>query len=410
MFELGDGSGSLDLPFIKAAEDWRIEKEENEDDQDDARSGVIIDDDNAAGFDDDDVNLGGFDIPADVGFGEGGEAWAREAHIEPQIRPHDSNPTGDENEGGEVGNFEADSDRYAVTLARRSGDDQENILSYFDQALQKNWAGPEHWKIKKIKDAAKAPTAPTKRKEKEPFEIDFATPMTQLLSETIYTKATSDSVISLPKTQWKSKTRNRLPDDIHFSSRDLLRLFLKPKARLGTRKSASSTSSAQQALYEGEVDEEYWAANHGVSADAKPALNDEEGAGGDYDANFFQDDGLGIPGGDLDDASDFADAHEVLPTIAEDELAALPGAVDGGTNLPFGSQEGAFGAQLITQSRRIRPEYLDYARKAKKVDVRRLKEEMWKGIGLEVSSSHFSAHPCSIPNLRTDPPDSLHQQ
>ena len=47
------------------------------------------------------------------------------------------------------------------------------------------------------------------------------------------------------------------------------------------------------------------------------------------------------------------------------------------------SQEGGFGSQLVTQSKRLRPEYVQYARIAKKVDVRRLKEEMWKGIGFK---------------------------
>jgi condensin complex subunit 2 len=43
----------------------------------------------------------------------------------------------------------------------------------------------------------------------------------------------------------------------------------------------------------------------------------------------------------------------------------------------------AFGTMLVTQNRRVRPEYVQYARVAKKVDVRRLKEEIWKGMGLE---------------------------
>jgi hypothetical protein len=45
--------------------------------------------------------------------------------------------------------------------------------------------------------------------------------------------------------------------------------------------------------------------------------------------------------------------------------------------------EGAFGTQLVTQSRRLRPEYVQYARVAKKVDVRRLKEELWRGMGID---------------------------
>lgn len=396
-FELGDGSGSLDLPFLKAAEDWRKEKEE-EDELDDARSGIVIDDDNAAGFEDDDINIGGFDI-ADVGFGEGGEAWAKEAHVEPQMRVHDSGPNDDGVMGpeGEVGGFEADSNQYGVTLQHR-GDDHENILSYFDQALQKNWAGPEHWKIKKIKDAAKTATAPTKRKEKEPFEIDFASPMSQTHADLLYTPAASNSAISLPKTQWKSKTRNLLPDDKHFSSRDLLRLFLKPKARLGARKSQQQSAKQQAGTYQGEVDEAYWAQNRGLG-DHQPQPIDEGAAGprGDYDADFFQDDGLGMPGGGLgldDDADDFADAQEILPPLHDDGAATQAGTVDGEILPPGSSQEGAFGTQLVTQSRRMRPEYVQYARVAKKVDVRRLKEEMWKGIGFEdlaISTSSSSA-------------------
>jgi condensin complex subunit 2 len=46
---------------------------------------------------------------------------------------------------------------------------------------------------------------------------------------------------------------------------------------------------------------------------------------------------------------------------------------------------GSFGSQLVTQQgRRLRPEYVNYARTAKKVDVRRLKEEMWKGMSASI--------------------------
>ena len=27
---------------------------------------------------------------------------------------------------------------------------QDSLFSYFDQALRKNWAGPEHWKLQKV--------------------------------------------------------------------------------------------------------------------------------------------------------------------------------------------------------------------------------------------------------------------
>ncbi|THW95319.1 barren [Aureobasidium pullulans] len=391
-FELGGGSASMDLPFLKAPEDWRTQKEEE--DHDDARSGIVLGDDDAVGFDDDDGAFGGFDIPIDAGFGEGGEAWAKEAHVEPQLRPHDAGAdvdagVGVDAEGGEVGGFDSNGNQFGVTLAHR-GDEHENILSYFDQALQKNWAGPEHWKIKKIKDAAKATPATTKKKEKEPFEIDFMSPMNQQLADLLYIPAPSNATISLPKKDWKSKTRNLLPDDKHFSSRDLLRLFLKPKARMGSRKSTQQTRGGVEQFQHGDVDEAYWANNQGL---AEPQPIDEEGARGDYDANFFQDDGLGAAPGAADDDDDFADAQEMLP--AADTFDAAQSGVP--NDLPPSSQETAFGSNLITQSRRMRPEYVQYARVAKKVDVRRLKEEMWRGIGFEIE-------PTQTPSKAPPPP------
>ena len=377
-YELGSGSDSVDLPFLKAPEDWKNQKE-GEEDVDDARSGIVLDDDdNALGFDDD---IGGFELPPDTGFGEGGEAWAKEAHIAPQMRPHDMGagaPDSGGGEDGEVGAFDAQGKQYGVTLVHRPNDEQENILSYFDAAMSKNWAGPEHWKIRKVKDAAKATPAPAKRKEKEPFEIDFLAPMSQQLADMLYTPAASNAAISLPKAQWKSKTRNLLPDDKHFNSKDLLRLFLKPKARLGARRAGPGKTSARpNVLPEGEVDEAYWAQQ------GAPELHlaGDEGAQGDYDANFFQDDGLPVAGEGLDDDDDFAEAREMMTPPADGSDAVAGAGIDG---ILAGSQEGAFGSQLVTQSRRLRPEYVQYARVAKKVDVRRLKEEMWRGIGFEV--------------------------
>jgi hypothetical protein len=205
-------------------------------------------------------------------------------------------------------------------------------------------------------------------------------PMNQQLADLLYTSAPSNATISLPKKDWKSKTRNLLPDDKHFSSRDLLRLFLKPKARMGSRKSAQQQiRGGVEQFQHGDVDEAYWANAQGL---AEPQPIDEEGARGDYDANFFQDDGLGVAAGAADDDDDFADAQEMLPPA--DAFDAAQSGVP--NSQPPSSQETAFGSNLITQSRRMRPEYVQYARVAKKLDIRRLKEEMWRGIGFEVSS------------------------
>ncbi|KAH8731552.1 condensin complex subunit 2/barren [Phaeosphaeriaceae sp. PMI808] len=345
-FDLGDVNGSMDLPFLKAPDDWRNDDKKDDDDEEPGnRSGLFLDDENPMGFDDDDdVNMGGFDLPPETGFGEGGAE-------------------GDITDGAQ----------YGLSMAHGRDQEQENILSYFDQVLKKNWAGPEHWRIRRVKDVGK-PTTATKRKEKELFEIDFAAPMSQNIADILYTPATSNSTISLPKAQWKSKTRNLLPDDKHFNSRQLLRLFLKPKARMGSRREGRRTQPQNtKEPAHGDVDEAYWA-----NRDGQDALAEEDGrVQGNYDADFFQDDGLPMPGGPIEDDDDFADARDHFSPPPQDGPGALE-PIDGA--IP---QADAFGAQLVTQSRRFRPEYVQYARVAKKVDVKRLKDELWKGIGLE---------------------------
>jgi condensin complex subunit 2 len=298
----------------------------------------------------------------------------------------------DGEEGGEVGTFDANSNSYGVTLQHRSNEhDQENILNYFDAALHKNWAGPEHWKIARVKEAAKAAAQSGEkktRKEKEPFEIDFLSPMTEDLAGLLYTNATSTAQICLPKKDRRSRTRNLLPDDKHFHSKDLLKLFLKPKASMGARK---ATGRQLAPVAEGEeVDEAYWA-----NANARQN-NDDDVVQGDYDANFFQDDNLPLPGGidpDDDDGLEFADAREHLSPGIADEVDAAGGPEGPGIDGVVAGEAngGDFGANLVAQSRRLRPEYVQYARVAKKVDVRRLKQEMWRGIGFEevVSAIRF---------------------
>ncbi|KAL2127340.1 hypothetical protein VTI74DRAFT_10886 [Chaetomium olivicolor] len=407
-FDLGDPSGSLDIPFLRAMDDWRQDQEKEKTPGIGDKSGMFIDEENPLGFDDED-GLGTFDLGADVDFGEGGEAWAREAALEPQMmRVYDAglgDGAGADADADGADLMGAPNDDFAISMthAQRADRMHEDILSYFDQALQKNWTSAEHWRIRKIKDVNK-PTEPTRqRKEKQPFEIDFASPLDPAVAETIYTQASSNTTISLPKKDWKSKSRNLLPDDKHFSSKQLLSLFLKPRARMGRRRVLGGGASRignidahrhqqQDDIPEGEMDEAFWASQKAPLASDGPGASQDDTAPpqGDYDANFFQDDGLPFAGTGLgdddddDDMDEFADAREHFSPEAG-------GVTDVGMTGAFGGMtvtnpaDLAFGTMLVTQNRRVRPEYVQYARVAKKVDVRRLKEEIWKGMGLERS-------------------------
>ncbi|KAI0401256.1 condensin complex subunit 2/barren [Xylaria palmicola] len=380
-FDLGNPSGSLDIPFLRAPE--VDDEDEDGDGLDEAgnKSGMFIDEDNPMGFDDM-TAMGGFDV-GDVAFGEGGEAWAREAALEPQMRPYNIE-LDDGMAGGEgMEGLDDENADYIVSMNRskNGGQTHEDILGYFDQALQKNWAGPEHWRIRKIKDANKPETATRQRKEKEPFEIDFTSSLDGKLAETIFTQASSNSAISLPKKDWKSKTRNLLPDDKHFNSKQLLSLFLKPKARMSSRRNRLNSrigtaghGAQAENVHAADMDEAFWAQKEAQSREEDTVLPQ-----GDYDANFF-DDEMPLPGGGMldDDNDEFADARDHFSPSAE---AAPTEALGITTMLDAGMTMGGFGTQLVTSTRRLRPEYVQYARVAKKVDVRRLKEELWKGLG-----------------------------
>jgi condensin complex subunit 2 len=39
------------------------------------------------------------------------------------------------------------------------------------------------------------------------------------------------------------------------------------------------------------------------------------------------------------------------------------------------------------QTRRVKPEFVNYAKRAKRVDVRKLKENIWKGLGIVVQKA-----------------------
>ncbi|KAF9730543.1 hypothetical protein PMIN04_009971 [Paraphaeosphaeria minitans] len=369
-FELGDPNASTDLPFLKAIEEEEQPKLQD-DDEAANQSGVFLDGDSAPDFGDDDG--AGFDLPPEVGFGEGGELYANQMALEPQARVHNIEAGEGDEEGGEAGDGELNADGpYTLTHGQKPGQEQENILSYFDEALKKNWAGPEHWRIRRVKDSGKT-IAPPKRKEKEPFKIDFFSPMSQELANALYAPAPSAASIMLPKSQWKSKTRNLAPDDKHFNSRQLLRLFLKPNVRVGARRvNRPAYGDRPSATANDEPDAAQWA----TLADERAAEDEELAPQNDYDADFFEDGPLPVIGGMDDDGETFADARDHFSPPPSDNMVPM-------SSMPPPTEEGAFGTQLVTGVGRTRPIMLNYARKAKNVDVRLLKDNLWTGMGLE---------------------------
>lgn len=231
----------------------------------------------------------------------------------------------------------------------------ENLLAYFDERQKKNWAGPDHWKITKLKrnlnlvkpiieeeDVPKVDengeVIVKERKQKEHLIIDFMSDEFPD-EEEIFTKS---NIISLPKNQWTSKTKNLLPDDRHFSTKNFINLFLKEK--LINISFNKITKSLDQP-----IDETLYA---NLTTINNNNLNDNE-----LGTDFFNEDNMN--GDDIDFGDDGGDGYfdEINPT-----------------------------QQLSSQFTLKTPSQapINFARVAKKVDVKLLKDNLWKTLKQEI--------------------------
>ncbi|KAI0044766.1 barren [Auriscalpium vulgare] len=263
-----------------------------------------------------------------------------------------------------------------LVLAMTDADADGGMMDYFDPSFVKNWAGPEHWKLRKVvrrPDASEATAAKPRREKKEAFKIDFTTPAELDLKERskrLFAPVTKGAGVTLPKAsnsrrgkkgkEKEKQDEHTLPDDMHFSSRQLVTLFLKPKFSLKMRGQRAQLNGNG----DGEVDENFWAqaaADH--AADRAADDGDETANGGaiPFNTQFFHE--------DYDDGPGFDDAFDG----------------DGG-DLPASAEPGEQDLLAATagQSRRVKPEFVNYTKRAKRVDVRKLKENIWKGLDIVI--------------------------
>ncbi|THH01047.1 hypothetical protein EW026_g1576 [Hermanssonia centrifuga] len=242
-------------------------------------------------------------------------------------------------------------------LVGMNQEDGALMLDYFNPSITKNWAGPEHWKLRKVV-----------RRHKDVKDI----------TKELFVPVTRGAGITLPGPSGAKKGKGRkgkdkdkdneekrydqtLPDDMHFSSRQLVTLFLKPNFSLKMR------GQGKREREEGEIDENFWAQAAADQAAGRTG-GDDETNGGDaipFNTQFFHDDYDDGPGFDdvFDgDGPEGGSAANINPDSGEQDLLA---ATQG-------------------QMRRVRPEFVNYAKRAKRVDVRKLKENIWKNLDIVV--------------------------
>ena len=226
-----------------------------------------LDHDDADNILDDNVNLpndnmnipdfgiqDGFDDDFAVDFFDYDDGGPADSPDDPLIG-EDDGIMGGENDsaGNEPGLHEED------FLGALMNDDGNELFSYFDSTFAKNWAGPEHWKLRRpvskgtcvkiyleisIIDFSSLlvqskPNTETdshddgetsRKKGRQAFQIDFLEGEDVDEDELFASDKPAKITISTGKEAAVEDKIHILPDDMHFSSKQLLRLFLKPRS------------------------------------------------------------------------------------------------------------------------------------------------------------------------------------
>ncbi|KAH3663570.1 hypothetical protein OGAPHI_004971 [Ogataea philodendri] len=246
-----------------------------------------------------------------------------------------------------------------------------SMAEYFDTMSRQNWRGPEHWKIAMVKQAhqksATLDILPTDVKEtnNEHPEEDFVQKATAKRAKAVFTlnfmddeqdvdenelfaTPTNASKLLLPeKERGLHPTANMLPEDLQFTTKRLICLNIKPSQKINTILTKKKKKVAQRLGYDDEriADENFFANTYKEQGDQQ---NDNPDQG--FDGDFFN--------AEYDHHDDDNDDDDDIP------------------DLPLSSQP------LFSQSQK-RPGNLGYARVAKKVNVKLLKDNLWESLETE---------------------------
>lgn len=247
----------------------------------------------------------------------------------------------------------------------------QDLMAYFDEKMKTNWRGPEHWRVTALKQsknlnqtlkaATPQPEAP-KRKRKEAIIVDFFEENDEDYLEDIFQKHKNQFHVSKRPEERKSEDLHILPDDFQFNSQRLVTLFIKPNKSIVTfsRRVRTHTDEedVQNPTY---TDENYFAGKYLEQAKQREEEERQERLA----ASFHQ--------AELDDYDNFGgiDFQDVLGGVDD----VLADSLD---------DKEALGSQFLG-GRKARPEYVTFSRVAKRVDVKLLKDNLWKSIKEEPS-------------------------
>ncbi|NWV57326.1 CND2 protein, partial [Daphoenositta chrysoptera] len=218
--------------------------------------------------------------------------------------------------------------------------------SYFSPRTLSMWAGPEHWRFRPRRHMGSEQES-RRRNPRKVFELDFEED-TDLEPHFRKTKASTTLAKSILESQNVRSTT--LPADFHYDPKNMVQLFLKPTVKLRWSPEPAGTLDSEAGI--GDYDYN----NPGDICNFCPALQDPD-SDNDPDPTEFQ-----------GEAGEFnLSAHPEAP-----ERSGINGIVSGRDITSYGE------LNLIPEPQKVNRIAIQYARTAKRMDMRRLKRNMWE--------------------------------
>ncbi|XP_009586098.1 PREDICTED: condensin complex subunit 2 isoform X2 [Fulmarus glacialis] len=216
--------------------------------------------------------------------------------------------------------------------------------SYFSPRTLSMWAGPEHWRFKpRHKSDADSEKEAKKRSAKKAFEINFDE---DIDFEAYFRKTKASVTLARSILESQNVKSTTLPTDFNYDPNNILQLFLKPTVKL------CRTSEPDSSL------------DHKIS---------------EYDYNNPNDTSNFCPALQAADSDDDNDPVQFIGQMGEFNLTAHPEGQDAELNGVVGNVDiTTYGElNLIAEPQKVNKIAIQYAKTAKKMDMKRLKKNMW---------------------------------
>ncbi|NXK74465.1 CND2 protein, partial [Amazona guildingii] len=214
--------------------------------------------------------------------------------------------------------------------------------SYFSPRTLSMWAGPEHWRFKHRHKQAESEKETRKRNAKKAFEIDFDE---DIDFEVHFRKTKAPITLAKSILESQNMKSTTLPKDFHYDPTTILQLYLKPAFKLCRMPQPESS------------------------------LNHEDNIG-EYDYNNPNDTSNFCPAVQAADSDDDNDPVQFMGLTEEFNLTAHPEVPEAELNRLVNTT--TYGElNLIAEPQKINKIAIQYAKTAKKMDMKTLKKSMW---------------------------------